>query len=68
MKNDEIHQPTAMTGKFSKGTNIKKLEKEVVGRNTKTMALPVMTLTTSTCKVLVHTSKMSNLDWPTGLA
>ena len=57
-----------MTGKFSKDKNIEKLEKEAVGRNMKTMTLLVMTLTTSTCRVLVQTLNISNLDWPTGLA
>ena len=68
MKNGGIHLPTTMTGKFSKDKNIEKLEKEAVGRNMKTMTLLVMTLTTSTCRVLVQTLNISNLDWPTGLA
>ena len=41
MKNDEIHLPTAMTGKFSEDKNIEKVEKRAVSRNTKAMALNI---------------------------
>ena len=60
--------PTAMIVKFSTDKDIEKLQKESVVRNTKAMALLIMTLTTPTCRVIIHTSKMANLDWPTGLA
>ena len=68
VENGEANLPTAMIGKFSTDKDTEKLEKESVNRNTKAMALLIMTLTTPTCRVIIHTSKMANLDWPTGLA
>ena len=62
MKNGKTHLPTAITGKFADDKNIEKLDKEIIDRNTKAIALLVVALTTSTCRVLVHTSKVSNLD------
>ena len=68
VENGEANLPTAMIGNFSTDKDIEKLEKESVNRNTKAMALLIMTLTTPTCRVIIHTSKIANLDWPTGLA
>lgn len=68
MKNGDTHLRTAMSDKFSINKNMDKLEKEAVNRNTKTMVLLVMTLTTCTYRVFVNTSKMSNFDWYTASA
>ena len=57
-----------MKGQFYKDTSAEKLEKEAVLRNTKVMALLTMNLAIPTCRVIIHSSKMSNNDWPTGLA
>ena len=53
---------------FSRDTSTEKLEKEAVLRNTKAIVLLTMTLSTPTCRVIAHYSKMSNNDWYLGLA
>ena len=60
--------PNAMKGQFSKEASTEKLEKEAVKRNTKVMDLLTMTLATLTCRVIIHSSKMGNNNWSTGLA
>ena len=67
-KDGDSDLPEAMKGKFSTNASTAKLEKEAVLRNTKAMALLTMTLVTPTCRVIIHSSKMGNNDWPTGLA
>ena len=67
-KDGDSDLPDAMKGKFSTNASTAKLEKEAVLRNTKAMALLTMTLATPTCRVIIHSSKMANNDWPTGLA
>ena len=64
-KDGDSDLPIAMKEKFSKDASTAKLEKEAVLRNTKAMTLLTMTLATSTCRVIIHSSKMGNNDWPT---
>ena len=54
-------------GIFSTGDATEILQKESIIRITKAMSLLIMTLTTPTCRVIIHTSKTANLDWSTGL-
>ena len=57
-----------MIGKFSTDEDTEKLQKESVNQNTKAMALLLTTLTTPIYRMIIHTSKFVNLDWPTDLA
>ena len=62
VENGEENLPTAMIGKFSTDEATEKLQTESVIRNTNTTALLIMTMTTPTCRVIIPTSKLANLD------
>ena len=59
--------PNATKGKFSRETSTENLEREAIVRNKKAMGLLTMTLFTTVCRVIIHSSTMSNPDWSTGL-
>lgn len=63
LKEDECGIPRKMTGAFDRNNKIATLEKEAVFKNTRCMALLVMSLVTPTCRVMIHASKTKQDNW-----
>ena len=68
LRKDECELPSKMKGAFDADEKVDILEKEAVVKNTRCMALLVMSIVPPTYRVMIHASKMKYTDWPTGLA
>ena len=68
LRKDECELSSKMKGSFDADEKVAILEKEAVVKNTRCMALLVMSLVNPTCRVMIHASKMKYPVWPTGLA